>query len=72
VERPLKELKGFAKVKLAPGETKRVVIALPANRLAYYDEQLPGWRIEPIAYRVYVGPSSRSEDLLTAQFHIRG
>ena len=72
VERPVKELKGFAKVKLAPGETKRVAIALPANRLAYYDEQLPGWRIEPIAYRVYVGPSSRSEDLLTTQFHIRG
>ncbi|HEX8292784.1 MAG TPA: glycoside hydrolase family 3 C-terminal domain-containing protein, partial [Pyrinomonadaceae bacterium] len=37
VERPLKELKGFARVALRPGETKRVRLALAAERLAYWD-----------------------------------
>ncbi len=72
VERCLKELKGFAKVHLAPGETKPVVFALPARRLAYYDEQRANWVIEPITYTVYVGPSSRAQELLSAQFSVGG
>jgi len=71
VERPLKELKGFSKVHLAPGETKRVEFALAARDLAYYDEQHSIWIVEPITYTVYVGPSSRNEELLSAKFHIR-
>jgi beta-glucosidase len=71
VERPLKELKGFSKVHLAPGETKRVEFALAARDLAYYDEQHSIWIVEPITYTVYLGPSSRNEDLLSAKFHIR-
>lgn len=72
VERPFKELKGFSKVHLAPGETKRVEFALAARQLAYYDEQHTGWIVEPITYTVYVGRSSRKEDLLSAQFRIHG
>ena len=71
VERPLKELKGFSKVPLAPGETKQVEFALAAQDLAYYDAQQSIWIVEPITYTVYVGPSSRNEDLLSAKFHIR-
>jgi beta-glucosidase len=71
VERPLKELKGFARVNLDPGETRRVVFALTAAQLAYYDEQRASWIVEPITHTVYVGPSSRTEDLLSAQFRIR-
>ncbi|MDR9459605.1 MAG: glycoside hydrolase family 3 C-terminal domain-containing protein, partial [Dehalococcoidia bacterium] len=70
VERPLKELKGFSKVHLTPGETKCVEFALAARDLAYYDEQHSIWIVEPITYTVYVGPSSRNEELLSATFHI--
>jgi beta-glucosidase len=71
VERPLKELKGFSKMHLAPGESKCVEFALAARDLAYYDEQRSIWIVEPITYTVYVGPSSRNEELLSAKFHIR-
>ena len=71
VERPHKELRGFLKVQLAPGETKQVEFALAARDLAYYDEQQGIWIVEPLTYTVYVGPSSRNEELLSAKFHIR-
>jgi len=71
VDRPLKELKGFAKVALAPGETKQVVFELPARRLAYYDEAA-GWQVEPITYRVYVGRSSADERAFYGQFQVSG
>lgn len=70
VERPLKELKGFARVHLEPGETKRVAFAVPGERLAYYDEARAGWVIEPITYNVYVGPSSAAA-ALRGQFRIK-
>jgi len=70
VERPLKELKGFVKVNLAPGETKRVDFTLAARQLAYYREQSASWIVEPITYTAYVGPSSRTQELLSVQFSI--
>ena len=70
VERPLQELKGFSKVYLTPGETKRVRFALAARQLAYYDELHTNWIVEPTLYTVYVGPSSRTQDLLRAEFRI--
>jgi beta-glucosidase len=72
VERPLRELKGFSKVYLAPGEVKRVEFEVRAAQLGYYDEGSAGWVVEPITYTAFVGPSSRGEDLLSAQFRIRG
>jgi len=70
VERPFKELKGFSKVLLAPGQTRQVTFVLPVKQLAYYDEQHSSWIVEPITYTVYVGSSSRREDLLSVQFRI--
>ena len=72
VDRPVKELKGFARLRLEPGETRRIEIPLPAQRLAYYDETCNGWVVEPGTYRVYLGPSSRRQDLLTAHFLVKG
>lgn len=63
VDRPLKELKGFARVRLEPGETKVVSFSVKAPDLAYYDEGSGSWVVEEGEYTVYVGPSSRSEDL---------
>jgi beta-glucosidase len=70
VERPVKELKGFSKVALEPGQTKRVDFLVTAKQLAYYDEQQGKWIVEPLTYSVYAGPSSRTEDLLSVKFRI--
>jgi beta-glucosidase len=68
VERPLKELKGFARVHLEPAERRRVAFEVPARRLAYYDEGQAAWIVEPIQYRLLVGPSSA--ELLEAPFRV--
>jgi beta-glucosidase len=65
VPRPLKELQGFAKVDLKPGETKRVKVMLSARSLSYYDVNTKKWRAEPGDFDVLVGPSS-------AQIELRG
>jgi len=70
VDRPIKELKGFKKIKLKPGETKNLDMKLCARDLAYYDVNKNQWIIEDIEYIVYVGPSSRMDDLLSINFKI--
>ncbi|MBY8990908.1 MAG: glycoside hydrolase family 3 C-terminal domain-containing protein [Candidatus Lokiarchaeota archaeon] len=70
VDRPFKDLKGFDKVFLTPGETKTVNLGLRAEDLAYYDIDRKEWVVENIIYIIYVGPSSRKEDLLTTTFSI--
>jgi len=70
VERAVRELKGFRKIALQPGDTKRVTFELPADHLAYYDVQQATWVVESIRYRIFVGPSSKESDLLTADFRI--
>lgn len=59
VERAVRDLEGFSKVDLQPGETKTVTLALPASRLAYWDVAKSAWVVEPIHYTVAVGGSSR-------------
>lgn len=61
--RPVRELKGFAKTRLEPGETRHVEIALPAASLRQFDTTLHDWRPLPIA-AVSVGSSSRSLPLV--------
>ncbi|HUF04600.1 MAG TPA: beta-glucosidase BglX [Aridibacter sp.] len=56
--RPVKELKRFEKVLLGPGESKRVMFALPAKDLGFYDEN-GNWLVESGAFKVFVGPNSR-------------
>ncbi|RJP95622.1 MAG: glycosyl hydrolase [Desulfobacteraceae bacterium] len=70
VERPVKELKGFVKTELAPGERKRIEFIVTADQLAYYCEVRSQWVVEPGVYRMLLGPSSRMEDLLEAQLRI--
>ena len=57
--RPPKELKGFAKVELQPGESKTVSFALDERSLAYYDPYRKKWVAEPGEFEVLVGSSSR-------------
>jgi beta-glucosidase len=60
VARPEKELKGFDKVLLKPGETRHVSIALDGRAFAYYDAQQKKWQIAPGKFGVLVGDSSES------------
>jgi len=71
-DRPVKELKAFKKIQLAPGEAKTVELEINAQDLAYYNESRARWDIEEIPYTVFVGPSSRQTDLLTERFKISG
>lgn len=54
-DRPLKELKGFAKVSLEPGETKTVSITIDARALSYYDENLQDWYASSGTYELLAG-----------------
>jgi beta-glucosidase len=63
VDRPVKELKGFKRVALDPGQTKTVSLEVAAEDLAWYDASRGEWLIEEADYLVCVGPSSREEDL---------
>lgn len=58
VERPLKELKGFQKVFLQPGESKEITINLTERDLAFWDVDADDWRVEPGEFQVLVGVSS--------------
>lgn len=72
VDRPLKDLRAFAKVALEPGETKTVSLEAAARDLAYYNTGQSAWEVEQIEYIAYVGPSSRQDDLLRDTFHVSG
>jgi len=57
--RPLKELKGFKKVALNPGETKKVSFSLSKRDLSYYDVHSSSWVAEPGVFKIMMGSSSR-------------
>jgi beta-glucosidase len=63
VVRPAKELKGFARVNLRPGETKRTSVVLDGRAFSYYDVGAKGWRAEPGEFEVLVGRSSADIEL---------
>ena len=58
VPRPVKELKGFAKVSLAAGREPRMTITLDARAFAFFDVAAQGWRIEAGQFDISVGLSS--------------
>jgi beta-glucosidase len=57
--RPPKELKGFAKVALGPGESGTVEFSLDERALAFYDPHKQAWVAEPGEFEVLAGSSSR-------------
>ena len=56
--RPVKELKGFKKVSLAPGETQQVDFTIDCSALSFYDEQTGEWTAEPGEFVAIVNNSS--------------
>ena len=61
--RPEKELKGFSKVDLRPGESKTVSVLLNSRSFAYYDAAAKKWTINPGTFNILVGRSSQQIDL---------
>jgi beta-glucosidase len=57
--RPFKELKGFRKVFLQPGEKQTITLPLERRAFAFYDPAQGGWRTEKDVFRILVGSSSR-------------
>ena len=63
VPRPVKELKGFARVDLKPGESRPVNITLDRRAFQYYDVTGKKWTMDPGAFAVLVGSSSEKVEL---------
>jgi beta-glucosidase len=62
-KRPERELNGFEKVRLAPGETKHVTLSLDARAFSYWDESAHKWVIDPGKFVILVGDSSENTPL---------
>ena len=63
VLRPVRELKGFEKVALEPGESKEVSFTLDKRSFAYWNEQIHDWHVETGDFTIQVGQSSRDISL---------
>jgi beta-glucosidase len=63
VARPAKELKGFSKIMLRPGETRRMTVTLDRRAFSYYDADSKQWRADPGDFDVLVGRSSEQIEL---------
>ena len=64
LERPVKELKGFKKVALAPGETAKVTFEIDEDMLKFYDPAQNGWVLEEGEFTAYIGAAS--DDIRTS------
>lgn len=59
IVRPIKELKGFEKVEIQPGETKTVTIHLDDRAFKHYNLSVRDWVAEPDTYHIHIGSSSQ-------------
>jgi len=62
VTRPVRELKGFQKISMRPGETRTVTLDITPESLAFYDLHMK-YVVEPGEFEIMVGSSSRDTDL---------
>ena len=71
VFRPLRELKGFARVELAPGEEKEVRILFDDKTFRFYDTRTDSWEVETGTYQIMIG-SNAEEMLLEGSLAVNG
>lgn len=57
--RPVRELKGFEKVELQPGQTKQVTFMLDKRSFAYWNQEIHDWHVETGTFHIEIGQSSR-------------
>lgn len=62
VKRPVSELKGFQKIKLAAGESRELKFQLEKDAFAYYDVTSRNWKVEKGTYKIAVGESSARQN----------
>ncbi|MDL2233250.1 glycoside hydrolase family 3 C-terminal domain-containing protein [Ruminococcaceae bacterium OttesenSCG-928-L11] len=65
LDRPVKLLRGFRRITLAPGETQTVSISCPVEKLKYFNVHTGDFELEHMEYPVYIGASASNADLLT-------
>ena len=68
---PIKALKGFQKLNLKPGETKKAVITLDGEAFEYYDEMIDELAVKPGRYQILYGTSSLDKDLQSFDFTVK-
>ncbi len=68
ISRPVKELKGFEKIELAPGESKTVTFTITEELLKFYNSEID-YVSEPGLFQLMIGPNSR--DVQTVEFELR-
>ena len=68
---PIKALKGFQKLSLNPGETKKASIKLDSEAFEYYDETIDELATKPGRYQILYGTSSLDRDLQTLDFVVK-
>lgn len=71
IDRPKRNLKGFKRVTLMPGETKTVTITTPLSKLEYYCEKDNVWKLEKGNYQAYIGNCLSDEHLMKLDFEVR-
>lgn len=64
VDRPVKVLRGFERIELDAGETKKVEIKCPVKKIQWFNPETDKWELENMEYEVYIGNSSDEKDLL--------
>ncbi|MEA3461019.1 MAG: glycoside hydrolase family 3 C-terminal domain-containing protein [Bacteroidota bacterium] len=69
--RPLKDLRGFERVRIKAGQSVVATMTLGPEELAYYDRTAGEYLVEPGLYEIMVGPSSASEGLLKTELMVR-
>ena len=70
-EAPIKSLKGFTKLKLAPGETRKATITLDGEAFEYYDPSIDELSTRPGRYQILYGSSSLDKDLQSIPFTVK-
>ena len=70
IDRPVKLLRGFDKIGLEPGETKKVNFEVKIEDLAWYDPEVKKWKVEEMEYELYIGASSEEAKLLKDTFTV--
>ena len=71
ITRPIKELKGFRRIRIEPGQTTTVQFRITPDKLSFLNEDMRRV-VEPGMFDIMVGPSSSSDKLLTAKLEIVG
>jgi beta-glucosidase len=66
--RPVRQLKGFRRIALAPGQTKTLTFPLGPDELSFWSPQAKGWGVEPAMFDVWAGEDSTAP--LHAEFEV--